>query len=169
MVAKKPDSFELYTEDGTKCDVVRHKLTKLKKPIKIRYVADITLHEEDDFDIDFTLYPRKLYKEADEGMLESIHLMETKAVLKLALTEEQLKNDGFFKHLFRDFLSAHFEVHPLDLLIRVIYDEANFPESIFCTFRTEQDTIMNKLGEIDTEFCAYLYERCIAKPNLLTA
>lgn len=170
MGAKIPDSFELVTPAGEQCNVVKHQLTKLKNPIRLQYVADITLWEDGgNFDIDFTLYPRRLYANADDVLKESVHLMESKAVLKMAVTEEQLKEDKFFKELFRDFLSKHFDVHPLDLLIRVIYDENNYPETVKISFNAERLNVAKHISNIDVEFCSYLYERCIARPNLFAS
>ena len=165
MGIKKPDDLTLVTTDGISCDVVRHVPTKLNNPLKIRYIADITLWGDDDFDIDFTLQSNGQFK-IDDEIKDSVHLMDAKALLKYSLKESQLQSDSFFKHLFRDFLSKHFEIHALDLLIRVVYDEENYPESIFITFDVEKSILHHKLKYIDGEFCAYLYELCLVNPQM---
>lgn len=54
MRVKKPDDILLSTPDGEACGVVRHTPTQLEKPVRIRYIVDISRLENGDFDIDFS-------------------------------------------------------------------------------------------------------------------
>lgn len=161
MGAKKPDDIIL-TTDGVYCDVVKHIPTQLNNPITIRYIADITLWDNDDFDIDFSFRNNRRFQYPKDIVYE-VYLFETKALLKKSLIESQITNDGFLKNLFRSFFSEYFEIHELDLLIRVNYDEENRPETLFITFNVEYDTLLEKLEHVDGYFCAYLYDRCLVK------
>lgn len=160
MRVKKPDDIILSTPDGEACGVVRHTPTQLEKPVRIRYIVDISRLENGDFDIDFS-YRNELKMHYPHEINESVHLLESKVLLKMSLSDKQLNSDEFFKSLFRGFMSAHFGVSPKDLLIRVIYQEAGLPETVLVTFFVEQDTLTEKLATIDAAMCSHLIRNCL--------
>ncbi len=160
MAAKKPDDLELATTCGEMCEIVRRKPTVLRDPIKIRYIMDITLFDSGDFDIDFSFRNEEKIKH-DLAITDSVHLMESKARIKGAFSEKLIKDDQFLKNWLRDFFSIHFEVHPLDLLIRLNYEENNYPETVFITFDVERDKLMDDLATIDESMLGYLTVKCL--------
>lgn len=171
MGIKKPDSFVLLTQDGQDSYAVakRKQPSTIKQPLKIRWVMDITFHDgRDEFDLDFTLQPQHIRQQCiAEDLMDEVFLMNTKALLKMALTEAQLMEDAFFKNLFRDFFAQHFEVNPVDIVIRVNYDELMQPESVFCTFDIERGKILQYIEDVDYQFCEFLYARCLATPEMI--